>query len=128
MTTPTKNASIMKELGRYNNYSWEPPARIPERINLVSYAAAQRILNNKHEFNVIWTEGFGHMMGKGGLDFMLAGDTQFHAKQRDLMHKNLYRDQWHRHVKDYYQQITLQLLRQKSCKIAGINQVDLTRE
>ena len=128
MTTPTKNASIMKKLGRYNNYSWEPPARIPDRINLVSYAAAQRILNNKQEFNVIWTEGFGHMMGKGGLDFMLAGDTQFHAKQRDLMHKNLYRDQWHGHVKDFYQQITLQLLRQKSCKIAGINQVDLTRE
>ena len=128
MTTPTKNASTMKRLGRYDDYSWEPPARIPDRINLVSYAAAQRILNNKQEFNVIWTEGFGHMMGKGGLDFMLAGDTQFHAKQRDIMHKNLYRDPRLGHVKGFYQQITLQLLRQKSCKIAGINQVDLTRE
>jgi linoleate 10R-lipoxygenase len=128
MTTPTKSASIMKNLGRYDDYSWEPPARIPDRINLTSYAAAQRILNNKHEFNVMWTEGFGHMMGKGGLDFMLAGDTQFHTKQRDLMHKSLYHDNWHRHVKDFYQQITLQLLQQKSCKIAGINQVDLTRE
>ena len=128
MTIPTKNASIMKNLGRYDDYSWEPPARIPDRINLTTYAAAQRILKNKQEFNVMWTEGFRHMMGKGGLDFMLAGDTQFHAKQRDIMHKNLYRDQWQRHVKDFYQQITLQLLQQKSCKIAGINQVDLTRE
>lgn len=24
-------------------------------------------------------------MGKGGLDFMLAGDTEFHAQQRKLM-------------------------------------------
>jgi linoleate 10R-lipoxygenase len=128
MTIPTKNASIMKDLGRYDDYSWEPPARIPDRINLTTYAAAQRILKNKQEFNVMWNEGFGHMMGKGGLDFMLAGDTQFHAKQRDIMHKNLYRDEWHKHVKDFYQQITLQLLQQKSCKIAGINQVDLTRE
>ena len=67
-------------------------------------------------------------MGKGGLDFMLAGDTQFHAKQRQLMHKALYRDQWHRHVKDFYEHITLRLLNEKSCKIAGINQVDITRE
>ena len=128
MATPTKNASIMKNLGRYDDYSWDSPAQIPDRINLTSYSGAQRVLNNKQGFNVMWTKGFEHMMGKGGLDFMLAGDTQFHAKQREIMHKNLYRDQWHKHVKEFYQQITLQLLQQKSCKIAGINQVDLTRE
>lgn len=128
MATPTKNASIMKNLGRYDDYSWDSPARIPDRVNLTSYGGAQRVLNNKQEFNVMWTEGFGHMMGKGGLDFMLAGDTQFHAKQREIMHKNLYRDQWHKHVKEFYKQITLQLLQQKSGRIAGINQVDLTRE
>lgn len=118
----------MKNLGRYNDYSWDTPARIPDRINLGSYEAAQRVLNSKQEFNVMWTEGCGHMMGKGGLEFMLAGDTQFHAKQREMMGKSLYRDQWHKHVKEFYEYTTLKLLHDKSCKIAGINQVDLTRE
>jgi len=68
------------------------------------------------------------MVGKDGLDFMLAGDTQIHAKQREIMYKNFYRDQWHKHVKDFYQQVTLKLLQQKSCKVASVNQVDLTRE
>ena len=128
MTIPSKSASIMKNLGRYDDYSWDAPARIPDRINLLSYDAAQYVLNRKQEFNVMWTEGFEHMMGKGGLDFMLAGDTQFHAKQREVMSKSLYRDQWHKHVKDFYEYTTLKLLHEKSCKIAGINQVDLTRE
>ena len=40
----------------------------------------------------------------------------------------LYKDQWHQHIKDFYEHITLKLLTEKSCKIAGINQVDITRE
>jgi linoleate 10R-lipoxygenase len=40
----------------------------------------------------------------------------------------LYRDQWHSHVKHFYDYITLRLLHEKSCEIAGINQVDITRE
>ena len=31
-------------------------------------------------------------------------------------------------IKDFYEHITLKLLTEKSCKIAGINQVDITRE
>jgi len=40
----------------------------------------------------------------------------------------LYRDKWHQQIKDFYEYITLKLLTEKSCKIAGINQVDITRE
>jgi linoleate 10R-lipoxygenase len=128
MTIPSENANIMKTLGRFDDYSYDPPSLIPARINLTSYAAAQYVLNRKQDFNVMWTEPLGHMMGKGGLDFCLAGDTAFHAKQRETMSKLVYRDQWHQHVKDFYEHITLQLLHEKSCQIAGINQVDLTRE
>lgn len=67
-------------------------------------------------------------MGKQGLDFMLAGDTSLHAEQRKLMGACLYREQWHQQIKDFYEYITLKLLTEKSCKIAGINQVDITRE
>lgn len=67
-------------------------------------------------------------MGKQGLDFMLAGDTSLHADQRKLMGACLYRDQWQQQIKDFYEHITLKLLKEKSCKIAGMNQVDITRE
>jgi len=58
----------------------------------------------------------------------LGGDSPFHRKQRQIMHELIYRERWHQHVKGFYQYITLRLLHEKSCKIAGINQVDLTRD
>lgn len=57
-----------------------------------------------------------------------SGDTPFHAKQREIMGKALYRENWHRDIKEFYEYITLRLLHENSCKIAGINQVDVTRE
>lgn len=118
----------MKNLGRYHDFSWDKPARIPPRINLTSYVGAKYILERAQDFNVMWTEGFENAMGKGSLKFMLAGDTSLHTKQREAMSKSLYRDQWHKAVKDFYQYQTLKLIKEKSCKIAGINQVDITRE
>ena len=128
MTIPTENAKTMKNLGRYNDYSYDKPEFIPLRINLSSYSAAQYVLNRAQDFNVMWTKGCGHMVGKGGLDCCLSGDTDFHKKQKQVMAKSLYRDQCHSHVKHFYEYIRFRLLHEKSCKIAGINQVDITRE
>ena len=44
------------------------------------------------------------------------------------MGKALYRGDWHKEVKEFYEYITLKLLHEKSCKIADLNQVDLTRD
>ena len=76
----------------------------------------------------MWNDGLEWLMGKGGRDSMFGGDTSFHAKQRKLMSTSLYRDKWHEEVKEFFEYITLKLLTEKSCKIAGINQVDITRE
>lgn len=76
----------------------------------------------------MWNEGLGFVMGKGGERFCLGGDTAFHRKQRQLMQGLLYREKWHQHVKDFYQHITLRLLHEHTCNIAGVNQVDLTRD
>jgi linoleate 10R-lipoxygenase len=128
MTIPTENAVIMKDLGRYHDYSWDKPTRISPRLNLTSYMGAKYVLGRDQDFNVMWSEGLENAMGKGGLKFMLAGDSAFHTKQREVMSKSIYRDQWHKAVKDFYEYQTLKLLKEKSCKIAGINQVDITRE
>jgi len=128
MTIPSENRNIMRSLGREGDYSWDKPARIPARVNFTSYQSARYILEHAKEFNVVWTEPFIWLMGKQGGDFMLSGDTPFHAKQRKLMGESLYRDKWHQQIKDFYEYTTLKLLTEKSCKIAGINQVDITRE
>ncbi|KAL2004333.1 hypothetical protein VTN02DRAFT_3127 [Thermoascus thermophilus] len=128
MTIPSENRVIMKSLGREADYSYDRPALIPPRIFLTSYQGAKLVLDNAKDFRVTWGEATGYIFGKGGFDFMLSGDTAFHAKQRETMSKSLYRDQWRKHVKEFYEDITLRLLHEKSCKIAGINQVDITRD
>ena len=77
---------------------------------------------------MVWGEAMAFIMGKGSWDFMLSRDSPSHAQQKQLMGTSLYRDQWHQQIKDFYEYITLRLLHEKSCNIAGVNQVDITRE
>lgn len=128
MTVPSENRKILRGLGREDDYSWEPPAPIPPRVNLTSYVAAKYILERSQEFRVTWGQATGFVMGQGGFDFMLSGDTSFHANQRRVMAQCLYKDNWHKQIKEFYEYTTLKLLHQKSCRIAGISQVDITRE
>ncbi|MCJ1398075.1 hypothetical protein MMC11_001272 [Xylographa trunciseda] len=128
MTIPSENRKIMKSLGREQHYSWDRPALIPARINLTSYIGAKFMLERKEQFNVTWGAATEFVMAPGGKDFMLSGDTNFHSKQRQLMSKALYREDWHKEIKEFYEHITLRLLHENACKIAGINQVDITRD
>lgn len=118
----------LRDLGRETHYTYERPAYIPPRVNLTSYPAAKIILNNSKDFRVTWGEATAFLFGKGGWNFMLSGDSEKHTKQRDTMGGCLYHDQWKKQVKEFYEDITIKLLREKSCKIAGVNQVDITRE
>jgi linoleate 10R-lipoxygenase len=128
MTIPSENRKIMKDLGREADYSWDRPAYVPPRINLTSYPAAKSVLDNAKDFKVTWGEATEYLFGKGGRNFTLSGDTALYAKQRQIMEKAFYQDGWKQHVKNFYETVTLKLLKEKSCKIAGINQVDITRE
>ena len=128
LTLRSENLKIMKDLGRESHYSWDRPVRIPDRVNFTSYKAAKYILEHPMQFNVDWQEPLIWLMGKGDGDFMLSGDSPFHTQQRELMKKSLYQDKWHEQIKAFYEYITLKLLHEKSCKINGINQVDITRE
>lgn len=61
-------------------------------------------------------------------DAYRSGDGPLFAKQRQTMAKSLYLDNWHEKIRVFYEHITLELLHEKSYKIAGINHVDITRE
>lgn len=128
MTIPSENRNIMRDLGRESDYTYGRPAFIPPRVNLVSYPNVKLVLEQQKDFRVIWGDATAFVFGKAGYDFMLSGDKPLHAKQRETMRKSLYQDQWHKNVKEFYEDITVRLLKDKSCQIAGNNQVDITRE
>lgn len=118
----------MRNLGRESHYSWDRPARIPDRVMIQNYMGVRQVLENANQFKVMWSPALEYLMHRGGGDFMLSGDTKFHAKQRQTMKESMYRDDWHRHIKEFYTHITEKLVKEKSCQIAGVNQVDFTRD
>lgn len=119
MTVPEENRKIMRKLGRESHYSWDRPTRIPGRVLIQSYKGVKTVLDDKALYSITMKEPFEYLMGKQGGNFMLAGDSPFHAKQKETMRELLYRDQWHQHVKEFYEGITAKLLKEKSHKVGG---------
>ncbi|KAE8145267.1 heme peroxidase, partial [Aspergillus avenaceus] len=128
MTVPSENQEIMRDLGREQDYSWDPPAYTPARTEIFDYANVRRILEDGSNFRVTWGEATAYVFGRQGWDFMLSGDSSLHSKQRETMAISLYRDQWHHDVKQFYTEITHQLLAEKSCRLGNVNQVDISRD
>lgn len=129
---PSRNKKILTKLNIADQYSWQRPVRIPSSIFINSYDACTSILDNKKDFKVTWGEAIKFLMqndGKEyGADFMLSGDAPVHARSREIMDKALHQDGWDKEVRAFYENITLQLLHEKSYKIAGVNQVDIVRD
>lgn len=128
MTIPDENRKIMQSLGREKHYSYDRPQFIPPRVNIVTYLGAKDVLTRDDVFKVTWGATLKELMGEGGGRFMLSGDGSLFKQQRQTMSKSLYLDQYHDHIKSFYQRTTLKLLHEKSYKLAGTSFVDFTRE
>ncbi|GIK07559.1 hypothetical protein Aspvir_003225 [Aspergillus viridinutans] len=128
MTIPSENRTIMKALGRGGDYSWDRPAYIPPRTNVFDYTNVRHILEDGSNFRVMWGEATAYVFGEKAWNFMLSGDAPAHANQRNIMSRALYHEQWHEAVKRFYLELTQQLLAEKSCRVGGVNQVDITRD
>lgn len=128
MTIPSENRNIMKNLGRESHYSYDRPAFTPPKINLSSYPNVKRVIEQPTEFRTLWGEVPAFVFGKTGYDSLLSGDTGFDTQKKDIISKSLSSEDWHKQVKAFYENITLQLLREKTGKLANIKQIDVTRE
>jgi len=71
MTIPSENRRILHALGRESYYSWDRPARIPPRIDVMTYAGAKMVLEQQDDFVVTWGATLTKLMGNGGSLFML---------------------------------------------------------
>ena len=133
LVIPDENKIILTRLEQVDKYDFSKPATpIRRPIPITTYAACKSTLENQQDFKVTWgktIEFLMHNSGKEyGADFMLSGDAPVNANSRTVMHDALYREKWQDEVKKFYKDITLQLLREKSYRISGTNQVDIVRD
>ncbi len=131
-TVPSETKRILTNLGRVQNFSFDRPAPIPQRINITSYGGAQHVLENQDKYKVTWHEGLSFLMGSGGSRFMLSGDSALHARQRECMRARLYGEDddgaWRAHIKAFYAETTARLIREKSYRLANASFVDVVRD
>ena len=132
MVIPEENHVIMSKLEQVDKYDFSRPAPIQSPTPITSYAACKSILDNQQDFKTTWGKAIKFLMHNSGkefgADFMLSGDTSVNAQSRCVMGAALYWDKWHHEVENFYKNITLNLLREKSYKIGGTNQVDIVRD
>lgn len=118
MTIPSENRNIMKNLGREQDYSYDRPSFTPSRINLSSHQNAKLVLENQKDFKPAWSSSMAELFGKG----------EFDAEQHEAMGKAFSTEDFPTLVKKFYEDVTLRLIKEKGAKLAGINQIDITRD
>lgn len=125
---PSETKKILTNLGRVSQFSFDRPGFITPRVNITTYGGAQHVLEAQDKYKVTWNEGLEFLMDAGGSRFMLSGDSALHAAQRRCMHAQLYRDDWHVRIKQFYAAMTEKLLREKSYQLGGTTFVDIIRD
>ena len=132
LVIPSENRAVFQRLGKADKYTWDRPARIPDMTVITSYAASKSILYDQLNYKVTWGEAIEFLMYREGhrygTDFALSGDRSANKQSRNIIIEALHPRDWHAEVKTFYEDMTLKLLHQKSCKLAGANQVDIVRD
>ena len=133
LTVPSQNKVIMAELDHMDEYyNFDVPAFIPSPTPITTWDAGAKILSDQKNYKVTWGESIQFLMEHDdkpyGKDFMLSGDGAPNAKSREVMHQALFKDNWYSEVKRFYENITIELLKDKSHQIAGVNTVDVIRD
>ena len=130
---------VLQRLGKADKYNFDKPAPIKQPAMIFSYDGARKVLDNQEAFYVTWGKAMEFLMGPAVKNFMLAGDGPKNAASRKLMENALYlggssrsipsgNEKWLTAVRDFYEETTNKLLKEKSYTLAGVHQVDLIRD
>ncbi|KAI0891686.1 linoleate diol synthase [Annulohypoxylon nitens] len=128
MVVPSETKKILTNLGRVQNFNYDRPSSIPAHVNITTYNGAQHISENQDKYKVISNEGLSFLADVGGNRFTISGESTFRASQRDFMQDYSYKGDWRSDVKTFYSQITDQLIKEKTYKLANQNFVDIIRD
>lgn len=139
LTIPTEMKTVLQDLNKAQKYNFDRPGSTPPMQVVFSYAAAKQITEDQDAFKVTWGKAMKFLMGPAGGNFMLAGDEKANADSRKLMEDAIYRgkdsrkiptgnEEWLKEVREFYENTTAKLLKQKSFKLGKTNQVDIIRD
>ncbi|KJX94810.1 fatty acid oxygenase like protein [Zymoseptoria brevis] len=141
MTIPDEMKTILQGLEKDHMYNFDKPKASHHPVTLFSHAAGMQVTENQEDFHVTWGPAMVFLMGPKAKNFMLAGDGPENAKSRAMMEKTMYQgapnasrgipsgnEKWLTAVRDFYEMKTTELLKQKSYKLAGVNNVDIIRD
>ena len=127
MTVPSEMRSVLRDLDREKNYTYERPSRMPKTHIVSSYAAAIEVLSNVDLFKASITDEAAYFFGS-----QIGLFTDVHANEssvKESIQEALHTDgNWDAHVRAYFEKITVHLLQKKAYRLAGKNQVDIIRD
>ncbi|KAK3711577.1 hypothetical protein LTR37_009568 [Vermiconidia calcicola] len=136
---PDGMKDVLQRLGKAHRYNFEQPAPIKKPTVLFTYDAAKKILSNQDAFHVTSGKAMEFLMGPAARNFMLAGDGPANASSRKYMENALYlgepsrgmpsgSEKWLISIRDFYEEITTNLLHEKGYTLAGMHEVDIIRD
>ncbi|KAF2433982.1 heme peroxidase [Tothia fuscella] len=129
MTIPGEMAIVMKTLGRYNQYNWDKPGKLPDTQVAFSYAACKSILTNSDAFKITWNGNMEYLMGPSSKEFMRQSGGPKDLEARKAMQQSLYKDgKWESSLRQYFEKATKDMLKKKAYSLANFNQVDIVRD
>lgn len=128
LTVPSYMRTALTDLNKEDMYSYDRPQYTAPPKMIFSYAAAEKVLGDKATFRVTWGKAMEFLMGQSGRKFMLAGDGFENEQSRKLMSDAVFVPGWEAEVKRFYERTTMELLKEKTYKLAGKNQVDIIRD
>ena len=125
-TIPSENRVILQALGNHNeDYDFGPPSFVGSPISITSWTGVTSVLNDQNSFKVPWGPRIWCLTGH---DYMLSDDSQACAIQKISVRRALSEpldglDQ----IRQFYETLTMQLVRQNSAKLGKIYQLDAVR-
>jgi linoleate 8R-lipoxygenase/9,12-octadecadienoate 8-hydroperoxide 8R-isomerase len=129
MTIPSEMKIVMKTLGRYDQFNWEKPSKLPDTQVAFSYAACKAIITNVDAFKVTWGGNMEYLIGPSGKQFMLQSGGPKDTEVRKAIQQSLYANgKWESSVRQYFETATAHMLQKKQYQLANFNQVDIVRD
>lgn len=127
MTIPSEMESVMKVLGRHNQYSYEKPARLPETHVAFSGTAVKALASDTESFRVTWGGSMEYLISPNQKNFMATNIKGASIHSQVL--KTITADpKWDSTVRKYFEDKTSTMLAKKAYKLANLTQVDMIRD
>ncbi|GAB1202587.1 hypothetical protein APSETT445_001206 [Aspergillus pseudonomiae] len=125
-TTPEQNRKVFEKSKTADGLEFVRPKYESQPTAVTSWQGVTQVLNDQKAFRVPWGP---HTFQLTQHDYMLSGDSSANAKQRVFVKDCLYKPtDGLEEVRKFYEDVTMDLLRQHSRKLGSTYQLDIVRD